>query len=733
MALDRDQVGLLFKVNADTADAVQAFSLLRGVVEGMAAETSEQLQRMASRFGAVGDQVRQTGQQFRESFGDAARGQLAGYVGQFGLLGDAAAGMIPSLTGSAAGIAAIAGGAAAAGAAMAAAALSTANYAGSLNDLADVSNLELDTLQGLKAGAALVGESFESLTTSTVIFQKNIEGAKNGNKDLIETFKTLGVDLNGSVDDAFRQAIEQLSRMENGSQKTAMSTELFGKQATSLLKIMTEMDGSYSNLINKAREFGVLLTTEEIEAADQFGKQLDILKIKAEGFAFAVGNKVITALNMLGDAFVEAFDPDVARRMEEQLRQMGTLDAATRARLEGIDTGPVRDKPKTKETPTTTRAKTMATEILTDNRFYEQYLKNIQTQEQRLRDEQERLRVAAMTDEEARIIDAQRRIQENILRVRLDIAQNTEGTYSDTVLNLKLANLEQEATITNRKLLDLQAQRLAIEEAYEMDRNANIKASEERNRAEIQKTYEEQRQALLSLRELIEESRRQREQQLAADPSSPLSIFGAQGQEAADKGASIFGQISASASEAISSVSDQLGNFSSMMTDALNAVAGGLQNIIANFIITGRIGGAAFKALAAQIISAVTAQAAVKAIFELAEGFAANARYDFAAAAQHFTAAKFYGVVAGVAAAASVGLAAIGGGGGGANGTMFLGQDRRSGSAVMEQGGRRATEPQVIIIRAETEPGVMVSKFVQDYRANGEARSVLRRDLLGEF
>ena len=51
----------------------------------------------------------------------------------------------------------------------------------------------------------------------------------------------------------------------------------------------------------------------------------------------------------------------------------------------------------------------------------------------------------------------------------------------------------------------------------------------------------------------------------------------------------------------------------------------------------------------------------------------------------------------------------------------------------MEQGGRRATEPQVIIIRAETEPGVMVSKFVQDYRANGEARSVLRRDLLGEF
>jgi hypothetical protein len=212
-----------------------------------------------------------------------------------------------------------------------------------------------------------------------------------------------------------------------------------------------------------------------------------------------------------------------------------------------------------------------------------------------------------------------------------------------------------------------------------------------------------------------------------------LSIFGAQGQEAADRGASVFAQIGASASETISGVSQQLGNFSSMMTDALNSVANGLQNIIAGFIMTGRIGGQAFKALAAQVIAAVTAQAAVKAVFELAEGFAASAMGNVAAAAQHFTAAKFYGVVAGVAAAASVGLAAIGGGGGGQNGTMFLGQDRQSGSAVVEQGGRRSSEPQVIIIRAETEPGVMVSKFVQDYRSNGEARSVLRRDLLGEF
>jgi len=260
-----------------------------------------------------------------------------------------------------------------------------------------------------------------------------------------------------------------------------------------------------------------------------------------------------------------------------------------------------------------------------------------------------------------------------------------------------------------------------------------VQAAEERIRAEAQKTFEEQRQALLSLRDLIEESRRQRMEALAADPSSRLSLLGPEAQKAADQGKGMLDQLGASANSALNEVSKSMGNFKTMMMDVFGGIANGLQNMLQGFIMTGKLSGAAFKQMAAQIISALVAQAAVKALFNVAEGFAALALGMPTTAAKHFTAAKFYGVVAGVAAAASVGLAAIGGGGGGQNGTMFLGQDRQTGSAVVEQGGRRSSEPQVIIIRAETEPGVMVSKFVQDYRSNGEARSVLRRDLLGEF
>ena len=273
--------------------------------------------------------------------------------------------------------------------------------------------------------------------------------------------------------------------------------------------------------------------------------------------------------------------------------------------------------------------------------------------------------------------------------------------------------------------------------AQTADRLANELNAEEEYLDNWAQAYED---ALARIDEQIRASSARRRAEQEADPSSPLNIFGPAGQAAADRGAGIFGQLGASASEALSTVSQQMGNFGTMMQDVFGGIANGLQNVIQGFIMTGRLGGAAFKAMAAQIVSSLVAQSAVKAIFEVAEGFAMLAQAPFdptgraaASAAGHFAAAKMYGVVAGVAAAAAVGLAAIGPGGGGGGG-QFLAQDRGGGGTMIrEQGGRRSSEPQVIIIRAETEPGVMVSKVIQDYKSNGEMRSTLRRDLLGEF
>lgn len=120
--------------------------------------------------------------------------------------------------------------------------------------------------------------------------------------------------------------------------------------------------------------------------------------------------------------------------------------------------------------------------------------------------------------------------------------------------------------------------------------------------------------------------------------------------------------------------------------------------------------------------------AAVKAIFALAEGFINLALFNFPAAAAAFKAAALYGAVAVAAGVAGGAIAPASSAGG-----NFVQQGRgQRGDRVIEQGDRQRPEPQIIIIRAETEPGVVVRKIVEDYRGNGATRQVLRRDMLGD-
>jgi hypothetical protein len=48
---------------------------------------------------------------------------------------------------------------------------------------------------------------------------------------------------------------------------------------------------------------------------------------------------------------------------------------------------------------------------------------------------------------------------------------------------------------------------------------------------------------------------------------------------------------------------------------------------------------------------------------------------------------------------------------------------------IQGQSGNRR-EPQVIVIRAETEPGVIVRKVVENVQNNGEMRQLIRQEIM---
>ncbi len=104
--------------------------------------------------------------------------------------------------------------------------------------------------------------------------------------------------------------------------------------------------------------------------------------------------------------------------------------------------------------------------------------------------------------------------------------------------------------------------------------------------------------------------------------------------------------------------------------------------------------GAAAKALAAVQLTALAAQAGVKAVWEFAEGLAAAARYEYWSAAQHFAASVQYGVVAGTNVAKAV--SGVGGG----SGSSKSATDRPSTASdyLSARQQQREAGPTVIVI-----------------------------------
>ncbi len=95
---------------------------------------------------------------------------------------------------------------------------------------------------------------------------------------------------------------------------------------------------------------------------------------------------------------------------------------------------------------------------------------------------------------------------------------------------------------------------------------------------------------------------------------------------------------------------------------AIGSMIGGLADLVTQWIMTGKFSGKAMMAMVANVALGLAMQAGIKAIFELAEGYAALALtwgVPNPSSIAHFAAAGIYATVAGVAGAVGVGAALI--------------------------------------------------------------------------
>lgn len=529
MALDKATTGLTFTLNADSKEAIADLNSFKefmgGLLEGIKSEAKEQFARIRTEVKGVGEEAEKAKKPTKDLFdtlnikGDI-QAQIRGLASGLGGIGEAAAGSIAGAGGLALGLAGVAAGLVTAG-------LHAAEYGGHLSDLAAKTNLSTDTLQTLQLAATLTGQSLEQTAGSAVIFQKKLDDANAGGKEMRATFKALGVDLNGDVDTAFRQTLESLSKMEDGSRKTALTLELFGRSGASLLPILSQVGGSFKNLEDRARELGIVMSKDGVAAADQFGDQIDLLKLQLTGLANQIGVKVVPVLNGLvgtlrfalrdtkkffGDVAKDISNfgfvgPNVFSSVAANLATDQALsDAADKAKKEAPPPkarrggGGARSSVSTSDPATSAKLQALKIEeqaaqrladfeINASRRAFDEREINIEQLEKLIIDSEFRMLAAkeATFAEERRLVEestAKQLAQAKLTEKQREQIQE-QGKTKLAEINEREAAAQQKA---DEAVARVASQRLKIEEAIiESDQKARLKLTEEESKAEIER------------------------------------------------------------------------------------------------------------------------------------------------------------------------------------------------------------------------------------------------------
>lgn len=143
------------------------------------------------------------------------------------------------------------------------------------------------------------GVSQESLSTSLRTLNKNIVAAANGNKSMAAWFKRAGVsirDANGkikSADTVLTELAGKLEKVPDGAKKTAMMMALVGQAGADLVPMLNAGKKGIEELRNEAHTLGLVLSDEDLQAAEAFNSNLSRLWKTIQGIARYIGSLLI--------------------------------------------------------------------------------------------------------------------------------------------------------------------------------------------------------------------------------------------------------------------------------------------------------------------------------------------------------------------------------------------------------------------------------------------------------
>jgi hypothetical protein len=200
---------------------------------------------------------------------------------------------------------------------------------------ANATGVNIETYQGLAHAVQLAGGEVTDLNKSLQQVGKRGLEVTQGNKTMARAFNDIGVNVRDqqgnlkSQDQLLFDIADRFKGMEDGSRKTGLAMQIFGRTGAKLIPLFNEGSDGIQRYIAEAKKLGIVLSKDQAAAAEKFNDEMLRAKSVLKGLRNMIAVEVLPAMTEQFMAFRKwAVQGDNMQRMLQ-----GVKDAA---RLAGI-------------------------------------------------------------------------------------------------------------------------------------------------------------------------------------------------------------------------------------------------------------------------------------------------------------------------------------------------------------------------------------------------------------
>lgn len=175
---------------------------------------------------------------------------------------------------------------------------------------------------------AVLQHSGTSMGAMSSSFKTLANAAQDASADQAAAFERIGLSMQDvasmSTEELWSATIAGLQKLEDGTERTAIATDLLGKGAMELGPLFNTSAEDTQKMIDRVNELGGVMSDEAVKNAAQFQDNLQDLKTMVSGVGTALGNTLI---------------PHANKAMEFILNNSGKIMDFTNNVLGGIERG----------------------------------------------------------------------------------------------------------------------------------------------------------------------------------------------------------------------------------------------------------------------------------------------------------------------------------------------------------------------------------------------------------